>query len=81
MEVPGPGLEPAPQQRQRQILTADHWGAFFFFFFRAAPTEYGGSQARGRIRATAAGWLHSPGNTGSEPPLRPTPQLVAMPGC
>ena len=26
---------------------------FFFFFFRAAATAYGGSQARGRIRATA----------------------------
>ena len=25
---------------------------FFFFLFRAAPVAYGGSQARGRIRAT-----------------------------
>ena len=30
---------------------------FFFFFglFRATPTAYGGSQARGLIRAVAAG--------------------------
>ena len=32
---------------------------FFFLLFRAAPTAYGGSQARGRIRATAAGLHHS----------------------
>ena len=34
---------------------------FFFFFclFRAAPAAYGGSQARGRIGATAASLHHS----------------------
>jgi len=35
---------------------------FFFFhiyFFRATPTAHGGSQARGRIGATAAGLPHS----------------------
>ena len=31
----------------------------FFPFFRAAPEAYGGSQARGRTRATAVGLLHS----------------------
>ena len=30
-----------------------------FFFFRATPTAHGGSQARGRIRATATGLYHS----------------------
>ena len=30
--------------------------------FRAAPTEYGGSQARGQIRAVAAGLHHGPSN-------------------
>ena len=30
-----------------------------FFPFRAAPTVYGGSQARGRIGAAAAGLYHS----------------------
>ena len=41
----------------------------------AAPMAYGGSQARSRIRAVAAGLSHS--NVGSEPCLRPTPQLTA----
>ena len=54
---------------------------FFFFFclFRAAPEAYGGSQARGPTGAAAAGPHHSHGNTGSEPHLRPTPQLMATP--
>ena len=54
----------------------------FFCLFAiswAAPAAYGGSQARGRIRATAAGLRHSHSNTGSEPHLHPTPQLTAMP--
>ena len=42
---------------------------FFFcficlFVFRAMPTAYGSSQARGRIRAVAAGLHHSHSNTG-----------------
>ena len=41
---------------------------------------YGGSQARGLIRAVAASLHHSLSNTGSEPRLQLTPQLVAMPG-
>ena len=40
---------------------------------------YGSCQARGRIRATAAGLPDSHGNTRSEPHLQPTPQLMAMP--
>ena len=36
---------------------------FFFLFFRAALVAYGGSQARGRIRAATASLHHS--NTGS----------------
>ena len=39
---------------------------------------YGGSQARGRTGATAAGLQHSHSNIGFEPCLRPTPQLMAM---
>ena len=52
---------------------------FFFCLFRAAPMAYGGSQARGRIRTTAAGLRDSHGhsNAGSEPCLQPTPQLMA----
>ena len=52
---------------------------FFFLLFRAVPTAYGGSQARGRIRATPAGLPHSHCNSRSEPCLQPTPQLTAMP--
>ena len=43
-----------------------------FFILRAAPVAHGNSQARGQIRATAAGLCHSHSNTGSEPPLKPT---------
>ena len=55
---------------------------FFFFFFsfsRATPAAYGGSRARGLIGAVAAGLRQSHSNVGSEPRLRPTPQLTAMP--
>ena len=38
----------------------------FFFFFKAAPMAYGGSQARGPIGVTAAGLHHSCSNAGSE---------------
>ena len=39
---------------------------------------YGGSQARGLIRAVAPSLSHSHSNLGSELGLRPTPQLMAM---
>ena len=45
--------------------------------FWAAPAAYEGSQARGLIRATAAGLHQSYSNAGSEPCLQPTPQLTA----
>ena len=51
----------------------------FFCLFRAAPAACGGSQARGRIRAVATDLHHSHSHTRSEPCLRPTPQLTAMP--
>ena len=41
----------------------------FFFLFRAAPSAYGGSQARGQIRATVASLHHSHSNAGPEPSL------------
>ena len=53
---------------------------FFFDFPRAASAAYGGSQARGLIRAAAAGLCQSHSNTGSEPSLQPTPQLTATLG-
>ena len=64
---------------------------FFFFVFLsfvvvivvaiswATPAAYGGSQSKDLIRAVAAGLHRSHSNTGSEPRLRPTPQLRAMP--
>ena len=41
---------------------------FFFFFlvFRATPATYGGSQARGRLGAAAAGLHHGHSHAGSE---------------
>ena len=47
------------------------------FFLRAASAAYGGSQARGWMRAAASSLCHSHSNAGSEPRLRPTPQLMA----
>ena len=50
-----------------------------FAISRAAPTAYGGFQARGLIEAVAAGLHQSHSNAGSEPHLQPTPQLTATP--
>ena len=50
-----------------------------FFFFRATPMAYGGSQTRGLMGAAAAGLHHSHSNMGSEPRLRPIPQLTTTP--
>ena len=50
-----------------------------FCLFRAIPTAYGGSQARGPIGAVATGLHHSHSNARSEPCLRPIPQLMATP--
>ena len=45
----------------------------------AAPAAYISSQARVPIRAVAPGLCQSHSNAGSEPRLRPTPQLMATP--
>ena len=42
---------------------------FIFLLFRAAPSAYGGSRARGSIGASAAGLHQSHSNGGSEPCL------------
>ena len=52
---------------------------FVFFFLRAAPKAYGGSQVRGRTRAIAAGLRHNHSNMGSKPHLQPVSQLTAKP--
>ena len=49
----------------------------FCLFFRTAPGAYGGSQARGQIRAPAAGRHHSHSNMRSKSCLQPTPQLTS----
>ena len=49
---------------------------FLFLLFRAAPTAYGNSQARGQI-ATAPGLCHSYSNVGSELRFQPMAQLMA----
>ena len=62
--------------RHFEIIFFIFFLVFFFFFFAiswAAPAAYGGSQARGLIRAVAASLRHSHGNAGSELPLQPTP--------
>ena len=69
-------------------LQSHLWGGIFYFFnfnffifmfclFEATPVAYGGSQAKGRTGAAAAGLHHSHSNMGSEPPLQPTLQLRA----
>ena len=54
---------------------------FFFFLglFRATPTAYGSSQARGGVRAVAAALHHNHNTTRSKLNLQPTPQLTATP--
>ena len=47
--------------------------------YMAAPTAYGGSQARGLIRAAATSLHQSHSYEGSEPHLQPTPQPMATP--
>ena len=52
---------------------------FFFNLFRVTPAAYGSFQARGQIRATAAGLYRSHSNAGFRLHLRLMPQLTAMP--
>ena len=63
------------------VMVVQHLNVFCLsvFLFRATPAAYGSSQARGPIGATAAGLSHIHSNAESEPHLRPTPQLMAMP--
>ena len=53
--------------------------ACVFAILGAAPAAYGGSQARGWIRAVASGLRQSHSNAGSKLCLQPIPQLTAMP--
>ena len=49
-----------------------------FAFSRATLVSYGGSQARGPVRAVAAGLHQSYRKAGSKPRLKLTPQLTGM---
>ena len=69
------GLQNAKEAKEIELPYSSLF--LFFFLFMAPPGTYGGSQARGQIRAVAASLRHSHRNTRSEPHLRPTPQLVA----
>ena len=75
----------APPQNYRKRVSRGVDLKFLFFFFCpfaiswATPTAYGGSQARGRIKAVATGLHESHSNSGSKLCLPPTPQLMAMP--
>ena len=62
-----------------RVIKKERFFFFFFLLFRAKTEAYVGSQARGPIGAIAAGLHYSQSNAGSELPLRPTPQLTAMP--
>ena len=75
-QVPLSSGKPAEQRWPPMVL-----GVFFglLAISWAAPTAYGGSQARGLIGAVAASLCQSQSNVGSEPRLAPTPQLTAMP--
>ena len=61
-----------------EIMSSEFIYLFIYLaFFRATPAAYGGFQARGLIGAVAASLHQSHSNSGSEPHLRPTPQVTA----
>ena len=52
---------------------------FYFFLLMVTPATYGSSQARGQIRAAAAGLNYGHSNAVSKPHLQPTTQLAEAP--
>ena len=48
-----------------------------FSLHKAASVAYGSSQAKGRTGTVAAGLHHSHSNARSQPPVQPTPHLMA----
>ena len=70
-----PSLSPPPNipaYIRRDANIRGEWPSIYLFIFnlfRAAPMTCGGSQARSRIRAVAAGLHYRNSNAGSEPYL------------
>ena len=63
-----PGMQKFLRQGLNLCHSSDNVRSFSFFAFsRAAPTAYGGSQARSPIGAVAAGLRHGHNNVGSKP--------------
>ena len=63
-----------------EVLGADIYIFFCLFAISwAALVAYGGSQARGPIGAVATAYGTATATQGSEPHLKPTPQLTATP--
>ena len=56
-------LELWPPLTKRQKISWNKLYLFFFLLFRATPVAHGSSQARGQIRAAAAGLQYSHSNT------------------
>ena len=63
-------------QSGRMFYYLSAYPSVSLLLFRPTPAAHGGSQARDRIGAVATGLLQSHSNSGSEPHLRPTPQLM-----
>ena len=63
--------------KKENKLNLDLFIYLLTLIFRASPAAYGSSQAKGQIVPAAVCPCHSHSNAGSEPHLRPTPQLTA----
>ena len=76
--VPLLGIYPEKTMTHKDTCTPMFIVALFFFFVIswAAPAAYGGSQARGPMGAIAADPCHSHSHVGSQPHLRPAPQVT-----
>ena len=72
------GHSPCIFEKVTQLIKMIFFFFVFLLFLLAAPSAYGGSQARGPIGAVANGPGQSHSNAGSKPRLQPTSQFMAM---
>ena len=82
--IPSLGQDSSDSKKLLLLILKFRKHSFYFLFFalsRAIPMAYGSSQARGQIRAAAAGLCHSHrhSHARSEPRLWPLLQLPAIP--